>query len=181
MNGPGIYWIAYYPYFSKWEIVANPIHRGELNRVVRQIYSDTVGDYYHVYIDSTGNIAAYLRGAGMIREAIIEIGDKLINHSKVYSDDDIKNVIEDYRFQYYLSSIWWECCPTCKVKPHEGMLVSVKVYDWDKYPVHRDIKFKIYLLCDECEQDFFKEIYIFDAVIREITRWRINAKNNNDL
>jgi hypothetical protein len=97
--------------------------------------------------------------------------DKLINHSKIYSDDDIQKVVDDYRFQNYFSRIWRERCPRCNVKLQEGMLVSVKVYDWDEYSSD-DIKFKIQLLCDECEQDLFKDISVFDALIREMVMWQ---------
>ena len=74
MTGPGIYRIDLHRPEDSWSIVIDDSLRNqkrfELNKVYHfhSVLWNT--DSYWVYLDSTNNISAYVRGANMIREAM---------------------------------------------------------------------------------------------------------------
>ena len=72
MNGPGIYVIIYQPASWQWKIKKQfneTANRSKLNKVEHILLNEN-NDYYRVYLDSTGNIPAYLIGANMIMEVM---------------------------------------------------------------------------------------------------------------
>ena len=72
MNGPGIYKITFNPISELWKVLgpnkttSYPLDKVEF--ITKPFYR--FDHYYRVFIDSTGNIPAYIRGANLIEEAV---------------------------------------------------------------------------------------------------------------
>jgi hypothetical protein len=70
--GPGIYCVHYYPASQRWGMFPTTINKQyeELNKVYHVDFATDRSEEYFVYLDSTGHIPAYIRGANMIEKAI---------------------------------------------------------------------------------------------------------------
>jgi hypothetical protein len=69
--GPGIYDITFYPDSKRWDMFPITGTIGHKLNYVYHVPRPSWGpEYYYVYLDSTGNIPAYIRGANMIEEAM---------------------------------------------------------------------------------------------------------------